>query len=277
MKSSRICLLSFVIGLNLFAMFLLCRAAGADTCEKWVAKVVSAQGGVQALKAGEKQWHPVKLYDTCCPGDRVRVLKRSRADLILFNETTLRLDQNTTATFSTPETEKTSLINLLKGAIHFFSRQRRSIRVVTPFVNATVEGTEFYIEVKEDKTFLSIFEGQVTAANQAGEIQLVKGQSAIVVKDQAPVFQGVARPRDAIQWVLYYPPVFDNRLSDFEAPFSMAWQASIQKSIEFHREGNLEKAIEVLLEITGEIHDARFYTYRASLLLSVNSRIIKTC
>ena len=117
----------------------------------------------------------MKLYDTYCPGDRIRVLTRSRADIVLFNETTLRLDQNTTVTFSHAEAEKTSLIELLMGAIHFFSRHRRSIRVVTPFVNATVEGTEFYMEVKEDKTFLSIFEGQVIAANQAGEIRLTRG------------------------------------------------------------------------------------------------------
>lgn len=269
MKSLRICLLSLVIGLSLLAIFLPCWAAGVDVCEKWVAKVVSAQGGVQALKAGETQWHAVKLYHTYCPGDRIRVLKRGRADLLLFNETTLRLDQNTTATFSTPETEKTSLINVLKGAIHFFSRQRRSLQVVTPFVNATVEGTEFYVEVKEDKTLLSVFEGQVTAANQSGEIRLVKGQSAVAAKDQAPVFRGVVRPRDAIQWVLYYPPVFDDRSSDFKTPLSEPWQASVQKSIAFRREGNIEKAIEALLDITGEIHDPHFFTYRASLLLSV--------
>ena len=90
--------------------------------------------------------------------------------------------------------------------------------MVTPFVNATVEGTEFYVEVKADRIFLSIFEGQVIAANQAGEIRLTKGQSATVMKDQPPVLQIVARPRDAIQWTLYYPPVLDYRPSDFQPP-----------------------------------------------------------
>jgi tetratricopeptide (TPR) repeat protein len=253
----------------LLAIFLSCRSAAADACEKWMAKVVSAQGSVQALRANEKQWLPVKLYDTYCPGDRIRVLSKSRADIVLFNETSLRLDQNTTVTFSTPEEEKTSLIGLLRGAVHFFSRQRRSIRVVTPFVNGTVEGTEFYMEVKADKTFLSIYEGQVIAKNQAGEIRLTKGQSATVMEDQPPVLQIVARPRDAIQWTLYYPPVLDYHPSDFQPPFPADWQASVQKSVESYREGNLEKAIGILSEIKEGVQDPRFFTYRASLLLSV--------
>ena len=165
----------------------------ADTCEKWVARAVSVQGTVQTLRPGEKQWVPVRLHDLFCPGDRIRVLARSRADLLLINESTLRLDQHTTVTFSPPETEKTSLIELLKGAIHFFSRQRRNLKVVTPFVNATVEGTEFLYEVETDRTFLSVFEGKWSPTNQGRRNHLSKDQSAIVVGDQAPLLQ-VGRP-----------------------------------------------------------------------------------
>jgi tetratricopeptide (TPR) repeat protein len=243
--------------------------AMAEPCEKWVAKVVSAQGKVQALRQGENQWAPVKFHDLLCPGDRIRVLAQSRADLLLANESTLRLDQNTTVTFSLPEAEKTSVIEALKGAIHFFSRHRRNLKVVTPFVNATVEGTEFYITVEADRAFLSVFEGQVIASNQAGEIALSRGQSARVVGDQAPALHAVVRPREAIQWTLYYLPVLDYRPSDFQAASPGTWHALVQRSIEFYREGTLDKALETVSEIVEEIEDARFYTYRASLLLSV--------
>ena len=253
----------------LFLILLSSYPAMADTCEKWVARAVSIQGTVQTLRPGEKQWVPVRLHDLFCPGDRIRVLAQSRADLLLINESTLRLDQHTTVTFSPPETEKTSLIELLKGAVHFFSRQRRNLKVVTPFVNATVEGTEFLITVETDRTFLSIFEGRVVASNRAGEIILSKDQSAIVVGDQAPLLQAVARPRDAIQWTLHYLPVLDYRPSDFQAASPTSWQARIQRSLEFSREGNLEKALENVSEITDEVRDPRFFTYRASLLLSV--------
>jgi tetratricopeptide (TPR) repeat protein len=198
-------LLSVVVGIAAASLFT--SAALAETCNQWVAKLVSAQGSVEAKRAGETRWSPVKLNDTYCQGDIIRVPDRSRAALMLTTQPTLRLDQDTTVTFNGVEKEKTSLIDLLKGAIHFFSRYPRSLRVTTPFVNATVEGTEFYVRVDADKTFLSIFEGQVLASNEAGSLTLTDGQSAVAERDKAPVSYIVVHPRDAVQWALFYPPI----------------------------------------------------------------------
>jgi tetratricopeptide (TPR) repeat protein len=239
----------------------------AQPCGQQVAKAVSVQGTVQALRTGEKQWRPVKLNDTFCPGDMIRILKLSRADIVLSNDTILRLDQSTTVTFSEPEKEKPFLVSLLNGAAYFFSRVRRSLKVFTPFVNAIVEGTEFYARVESDKAFVSIFEGRVLAENQAGSITLAKGQSAIAEANRAPVLQIVVRPRDAVQWTLYYPPVLHFHPSDLQVP--TGWQAMVRKSVEFYIEGNVQQAIESLEGVTEEVRDPRFFTYRASLLLSV--------
>jgi tetratricopeptide (TPR) repeat protein len=239
----------------------------AQPCGQQVAKAVSVQGAVQALRTGEKQWHPVKLNDTFCPGDMIRILKLSRADIVLSNDTILRLDQNTTVTFSEPEKEKPFLVNLLNGAAYFFSRVRRSLKVFTPFVNAIVEGTEFYARVESDKAFISIFEGRVLAENQAGSITLAKGQSAIAEVNRAPVSQIVVRPRDAVQWTLYYPPVLYFHPSDLQAP--IGWEPVVRRSVEFYMEGDVQQAIENLEGVTEEVRDPRFFTYRASLLLSV--------
>ena len=57
-----------------------------------------------------------------------------------------------------------------------------------------------------------MFEGGVLASNDAGEVTLASGQSAIAKKGQAPVLTTVVRPRDAVQWALYYPPVVYCRL-----------------------------------------------------------------
>jgi len=197
----------------------------------------------------------------------IRIMKLSRADILLSNDAILRLDQNTAVTFSEPEKEKPFLVNLLNGAAYFFSRVRRSIKVMTPFVNAIVEGTEFYARVENDKTFISLFEGRVGLTNEAGNITLVKGQSAVAEADRAPAFRTVVRPRDAVQWTLYYPPVLYFHPSDLQAP--EAWQAMVRKSVEFYLEGNLFQALESLEEVTEGIRDPRFFTYRASLLLSV--------
>jgi Tfp pilus assembly protein PilF len=178
-----------------------------ETCDEWVAKVVSVQGVVQARRAGETEWLPVNLYDAYCPGDIIRVLELSRAAVVLRNEATLRLDQNTTITFAGPEKEQTLLLKLLSGAAHFLSRTPRTLKVATPFVNGAVEGTEFLVRVEQEQAFLSVFEGKVAASNEAGSLLLASGQSAVALKGQAPVLHVVVRPRDAVQWALYYPPV----------------------------------------------------------------------
>ncbi|NIM96914.1 MAG: TonB-dependent receptor, partial [candidate division Zixibacteria bacterium] len=182
-------------------------AALAETCEQWVGKVVSVEGPVESRRADETEWQPVKLNDTYCPGDVIRVEERGRADVALVNQPVLRLDQNTTITLGGVKEERTSLVELAKGAAHFFSRVRRNLEVATAFVNAGVEGTEFLIRVEEDQTFILIFEGKVLASNPAGSLTLTSGQAAVAEAGKAPVLRVVVRPRDAVHWALYYPPV----------------------------------------------------------------------
>jgi tetratricopeptide (TPR) repeat protein len=246
-------------------------AGFAETCEEWVAKIVSVQGTVQARRAGATEWVPVKLYDTYCAGDMIRVQERSRAAVILPNEALLRLDQKTTITFMGVEKERTSLLDLLIGVVHFFSRVPRGLKVATPFVNGVVEGTEFFVKVERDQTFLSIFEGRIAATNEAGSLILTSGQSAIARARQAPALRVVVRPRDAVKWALYYPPIVDYRPVDFPGGTESDWQGMVRRSIEFYREGKLAEAFSSLEGAPEDIRDPRFFTYRAALLLSVGS------
>jgi tetratricopeptide (TPR) repeat protein len=193
--------LSFVIAL------LFPGAASAERCEQWVATVVSVQGKVEVKKVGEAWWQPVELNDTYCPGDEIRAGENSRANLALINEAVLRLNQNTSMTLGEFKEKQTSLVDLFKGAAHFFSRRPRSLEVQTPFAIAGVRGTEFFIEVQENQTFLSIFQGEVLAQNKYGQVTLTSGQSAVAERGKAPAMRVVVRPRDAVQWALYYPPV----------------------------------------------------------------------
>jgi tetratricopeptide (TPR) repeat protein len=198
--------------------------------------VVSVQGSVEVQRAGETQWQTVKLNDSFCPGDKIRVDERSRAALTLVNQPVLRLDQNTSITLGGVKEKRTSVVELARGALHFFSRVRRNLEVLTGFVNAGVEGTEGFIRVEKDRTFISIFDGQVLASNAVGSLTLTGGQSAVAEAGKAPVLRVVVRPRDAVHWALYYLPVMF--VPPAEAP----------------------------KEDTG---DPRFLTYRASRLLAV--------
>ena len=124
----------------------------AATCEQSIAKAMGVEGKVDVRHPEETQWQPVKLHDTFCPGDVIRVQERSRADIALSNQPMLRLDQNTTMTLGGIKPTGGSLIELVKGATHFFSRVPRNLEVRTAFVNAGVEGTEGVVRVTDDKS-----------------------------------------------------------------------------------------------------------------------------
>ena len=181
--------------------------AVAQTCDKPIGKMVSVQGTVEAQKAGGTQWQPVKLNDTLCPGDTIRVLNNSRAQLALANQSVLRINENTTITLEDVDADRTTLVDLLKGAALFFSRGTRKLKVKTQYSIFGVRGTEFFIRVEEHQDFMSVFEGTVLAESQAGSLTLTSDQSTVVEAGKAPVLTVVARPRDAVQWALYYPPI----------------------------------------------------------------------
>jgi tetratricopeptide (TPR) repeat protein len=242
-------------------------AAPAVTCEKPVAKVVSVQGTVESQRVGETQWQPVKLNDTYCPGDTLRVQERSRADVALLNQSVLRLNANTTLTLEAVKEERTGVVDLLKGAAHFFSRGPRSLEVKTPYTVAGVRGTEFFISVEAALTFLSIFEGQVVAANEFGTLALTSGQSAVAEAGKAPVLRVVVRPRDAVQWALYYPPVLYFRPEEF--PAGPDWQGMVRRSVEFYLQGDLQRAFDSIATVPETVREPRFFAYRAHLLLAV--------
>jgi tetratricopeptide (TPR) repeat protein len=239
----------------------------AALCDPWVAKMVSVQGTVEVRRAGQTQWQLARLNDTYCAGDRIQVGGRSRADVALANQPLLRLDQDSTITLGGVKEERTSWIELLKGAIYFFSRLPRNLEIITAFVNAGVEGTEGLVKVDSDKTFISIFEGRVLAVNQAGSLSLTGGQAAVAEQGKAPVLTVVVRPRDAVQWALYYLPTLYFRAEEF--PAGPGVQGAIRDSIDAYAKGDLQAAFDSIKGVPDNVNDPRFFAYRASLLLAV--------
>ncbi len=169
------------------------------------------QGTVETQRVGQPAWQPVKLNDTFNPGDTIRVQERSRADIALLDQSMLRLNANTTIKVEAPKQGKTGLIGMIRGAAHFFARGPNSLEVETPFTVAGVRGTEFFIQLEPQAALLTVFEGTVVAQNTSGTLSLGDGQSAIAEAGKAPAMRVVARPRDAVQWTLFYPPVIQDR------------------------------------------------------------------
>jgi len=195
-------------GIILFVISnLVCGAAfGAEHCSEPVGTLVSIEGSGELQPQGEQSWQPVQLNDKFCAGDVLRVGAGGRAAVTLTNETILRINQNSILTFSVPE-ERISVLKLLKGMLHIFSHRPRALKVSTPYVNGTVEGTEFLVSADDQQAEIIVFEGLVRAANAQGSLDIGSGQSVTAAQGAAPHYSTVVNPREAVQWTLYYPMI----------------------------------------------------------------------
>ena len=212
-----------LIGMGALAALLSQSAFPADTPDEWVARAASVQGTVEARRVGESQWQPVRLNDAFRPGDTIRVQERSRADLALRDQSVLRLNANTTMTLEAVAESRSWVVDLLRGAAYFLSSGPRNLSVRTAFAALPgSRGTEFYVGVEADKAVFTILEGNVVAQNATGTLTLTGGQSAVAETGKAPGLVTIVRPRDAVQWVVYYPPVL--YLSPEELPPGADWR-----------------------------------------------------
>ncbi len=242
--------------------------AASNECANWVAKIVSAEGAVETRVHMEAAWQPVTPNQVFCPGNMLRTQAHSRAALLLNNQTVLRLSQKSTLTFPAPQADKPFWLELLNGAVNVITRTPKRFQVDAPFVNAFVDGTEFLVTTTENETTISVFEGQVSATNPQGHLVLKSGESASASPGQAPVSRILVRPRDAVQWALYYPPVLSYRGEDFREGDETAWQGRVRQSIAAYQAGKLSDALEIVAQTPQGAQNApSFFAYRAALLL----------
>ncbi|MET0060813.1 MAG: FecR domain-containing protein, partial [Candidatus Thiodiazotropha endolucinida] len=192
----------------LFLIFILVFSQQLFSAEcSHVAQVVSLEGSAEKKRDGQETWQQVVLDDQFCAGDAIRTLHNGRAAVRLTNDTLLRLDRDSALTFTHVGKATPSLLDLLRGAVHFISRTPKSLEVKTPYVNASIEGTEFVVRIRNQATEVTVLEGAVVAANEAGLIDLSANQAARASADQQPVRIEVVKPFEAVVWALYYPPL----------------------------------------------------------------------
>lgn len=182
-------------------------ASGSQQCEAWVARLLSSQGSLSVRRPGLARVSQPGLNQNFCVGDVLEVGPFSRAALELPDQTVVSIDQSTIVTFAAPTDDKRTWLDILKGAIHVISRDPRALRVITPFANAGIEGTEFFVGVSSDATTVIVYEGRVKVENSAGAATAASGESVLARAGSAPVLQQLVRPRDAVVWTLYYPPM----------------------------------------------------------------------
>jgi tetratricopeptide (TPR) repeat protein len=252
------------------ASFLLASALPAVAqapCTPPFARIVSAQGTVDVRKAGA-EWKQADLNTTLCTGDAVRVGARSRAALMLTDETVLRLDQGTTLILSEPPQAGRSVLDQISGGLRVMTRTQRPLVIRTPFVNANVEGTEFGVRVGQGSATIDLVEGHVVAENEWGTVRLDGDGQVVAQPREAPHKDVVVRSVASVAWTLHVPTLLDASSLVQAPPEAAMASPAWRRSIEAYLAGDLTRALVEIGE-PGDSASAELLSYRAALLLLV--------
>jgi hypothetical protein len=133
------------------------------------------EGEVQVKRSGDTQWALAQPNMILSENDQVKVLGQSRAELILDNQSVMRLSENTLLTIKKLEEESTtqkettrmevSLGRIWVRMSKLFNPSSR-YDVKTPTVIAGVQGTTFQVTVAGDQsTAVQVFQGSVNIYN----------------------------------------------------------------------------------------------------------------
>ncbi|OAI20615.1 tetratricopeptide repeat protein, partial [Methylomonas koyamae] len=210
--------------------------AGAECEEARAARLVSLQGSVSV--EFNHRWRAAVLDERLCEGSRVKVEANSRVSLQLPNDEILRLDKETVLSLNGISQDQPTVLDLVKGFVHFLSRTPKRLTVTTPIANAGPEGTEFALRVDDTQAALWVYEGGVRFFNAQGSVSLQPGQSAEAGLGQAPRAVIDLRPADAVSWALYYPPLVSANASSLSP--------SLQSALLDYRQGRIDAALKNL-------------------------------
>ncbi len=246
------------------ASFIYAPAFASVSCSRPVGSIVSIEGNVIIQRSESARWLPATVDSLLCRNDTVRVEADSRAAVSLVNKAVLRLKQNTTIKLTeiAVEEEKKSFLQVIKGIIQSFSRRPHKFAVNTPYLNGSIEGTEFRVEVSDDAAKFTVMEGTVLTSNEYGRVRLNSGESSLSEAGKAPVHSLEVNPRKAVQWAMYFPPIL-SAYGGVSKPDYITQAASLVSS------GKPEQALAMFNDVAETEKKAEYYTYRASLNLSV--------
>ena len=211
-----------VIVLSLVAFLSWTPSRGQDIA----ARILSVQGTVE-VQEGTPDWAPAQVDQTLAAGAVVRTAVRSRAALLLADETQLKIGPN--ARLQLREVRRTSnllqrvsqvvagadqsILNLESGKAWLRSKRVPArVRVRTPAVTAAIRGTEFVVDVRTDgESFVTVLDGSVDMSNDQGAVIVNSGEQGRARIGEAPTKIVIVNPDDAVQWTFSCSPEISPR------------------------------------------------------------------
>ncbi len=191
------------------AAFSIAATFSARAADTGVAKVTAIQNTVETKTAASPSWKPGSEGQMLAAQDHVRTGAGSRASILYSDQTLHRLNEKSEVEILPPSGAGTGVVKILSGQSYFTTRTPKDFgRVQTPTVTAAIKGTEFAVSVADNgASTITMIEGTVEASNEFGAVTVTKGEEAVTEPGKAPQRRVVVRPRDAVLWSLYYPPV----------------------------------------------------------------------
>ena len=173
----------------------------AQYCDITIGNLYSLQGDVKINN------EPAVEGQLVCADDRIDVSTESRVGVLLVQtQTVVRIDQSSTLSFL-PTSANKSLIDIVKGIVHFFTRRPAEFGVSTPYTNAMVEGTEFVIAAAQDQTEITVIEGIVRLQNNVNGDERIIEQSYTGISTSSGKLSSIKRSSTnrAVYWAVHYP------------------------------------------------------------------------
>ena len=196
-KASAILLFSLLVVPNVYAQLIENRTDD-------IAEIVDVKGDEQFQPVGQTTWRKAIVTQDLVGGDHLTTGPFGGLGVAFHDRTQMRLHANSRMVIADSEYGKGRQFNLELGRLWSrASRPEQPITVNTPSATAAIRGTDWFIEILEDgATRLVVFEGDVRFFNEAGEIDVATGASALARPGEAPVLELVATPQDRPRWAL---------------------------------------------------------------------------
>jgi len=150
-----------------------------EQVETFTAKIFTAKGTVEVLKAGTAAWLPVEAPYLLDVADQVKTGPNSKAEIYIKYGSKIRLGADTTFAITKVASEGNA-VEVVRGKMQAWIRKfaGRGFSVRTPAAVCAVRGTVFGVEVNETgQTTWDLFSGSVQIAdNRNRTVDLVPNQ-----------------------------------------------------------------------------------------------------
>jgi len=199
------------------ALFFLCSflQVTAVQLDKPAGRIVSLSGIVTIKKGGVPS--PAKPFQSLDAGDVVITGASSRAAILLRDESLIKLNANSQITIksvlpiikpvSAGGVDKTEL-RQDAGEMWVRTKNRPGkMEIDTKSGSAAIRGTEFTIVVDENKTLLTLVDGQAELSNSLGTVLVAKNEQGESTPGTAPIKRAltIEETDNAVQWIFYWP------------------------------------------------------------------------